>query len=191
MVRSFTEQPIEERTLDLVLDAARRAPSAGNAQGTDLLVLTAPDARARFWDLTLPAGRREAFAWPGLLRAPVLVLPLADEATYRARYAEADKASSGLAALDAGDPWPVPYWLTDTAFGVMLLLLAAEGEGLGALFFALGGDEGLVLEAFGVPARLKPIGVVALGHPDGEDRPGRSATRPRRSPEQTVHHDHW
>jgi len=191
MVRSFADAPIGGSVLKRVLDVARRAPSAGNAQGSELLVLTDPVARARFWNLTLPLERRGDFAWPGLLRAPALVLPLADEAAYRARYAEPDKAGSGLAALGLDESWPVPYWLTDTAFGVMLLLLAAEAEDLGALFFVLGGDERAVFEAFGVPEHLRPIGVVALGHPDGEDPPGRSASRARRPVPDLVHHDHW
>lgn len=191
MVRSFASEPVDDDVVARLLDLARRAPSAGNAQGTDLLVLRHPEARERFWSLTLPVERRADFAWPGLLRAPVLVLPLADEGAYRARYASEDKASSGLASLGDDEPWPVPYWLTDTAFVVMQLLLAVEAEDLGALFFALAGDERQVLDAFGVPPGRTPIGVVALGHPDGRDRPGRSAARARRPHHVAVHHDRW
>jgi nitroreductase len=191
MVRSFQDRPVGALALGRVLDASRRGPSAGHAQGTELLVLQDADARTRFWDLALPAERRAGFAWPGLLRAPVLVVPLADEQAYRARYAEADKAGSGLGALGPDDLWPVPYWLTDTAMGVMLLLLAAEAEDLGALLFALPGTPQELLAPFGVPEGLVPLGVVALGHPDGADRPGRSSARPRRGIGEVIHHDVW
>jgi nitroreductase len=191
MVRSFAERPVSPPVLDRLLDAARRGPSAGHAQGTDLLVLQEEQARTRFWSLALPEERRAGFVFPGLLRAPVLVVPLADEAAYRARYAEPDKAGSGLAALGLDQPWPVPYWLTDTAMATMLLLLAAEAEDLGALFYAFPGDPGPVLASFGVPDHLAPLGVVAVGHPDGQDRPGRSAARPRRAAHDVVHHDRW
>lgn len=191
MVRSFHDRAVSASVLERVLDAARRGPSAGHSQGTDLLVLQQPAARQRFWHLTLPDDRRASFPWPGLLRAPVLVIPLADEAAYRRRYAEPDKARSGLGALRADEPWPVPYWLTDTAMATMLLLLAAEAEDLGALFFALPGEVAPVLGAFGVPSDREPLGVVALGHPDGEDRPGRSAARPRRRSHEVVHLDGW
>jgi nitroreductase len=190
MTRSFHERPIEPDVLERVLDAARRAPSAGNSQGWELLVLSEPADRARYWDLTLPEERRAAFPWPGLLRAPVLVLPLADEAAYKARYAEPDKEASGLGA-GGGAEWPVPYWLTDTAFGVMLLLLAAEDDGLGALFFGLFQAQAEVLAAFGVPGGLTPVGVVALGHPDGQDHPSGSAQRGRRTVADITHHGHW
>jgi nitroreductase len=191
MVRSFHDAPVDGPALERVLDAARRGPSAGHAQGSELLVLQAPEARARFWDGALPEPRRATFPWPGLLRAPVLIVPLADEGAYRLRYAEPDKARSGLGSLGPDDPWPVPYWMTDTAMGVMLLLLAAEAEDLGALLFALPGEPVEVLAPFGVPDGLHPLGVVAVGHADGEDRPGLSSDRPRRGADEVVHLDGW
>src|SRR5580765_2838357 len=131
MVRAFDGRPIDAVVLERVLDAARRAPSAGNSQGWGFVVLEGPDT-SRFWDVTLPESRRPAFRFPRLLVAPVIVLPLADKGAYLTRYAEPDKAHTGLAEEDR---WPVPYWQIDTAFAAMLLLLAAEDEGLGALFF--------------------------------------------------------
>lgn len=190
MRRSFDGRPIDAEVLRRVLDAARRAPSAGNSQGWELLVLSDEADRGRYWDLTLPEENRAGFPWPGLLRAPVLVLPLAHEGAYRARYAEPDKAGSGL-GVGGGSEWPVPYWLTDTAFGVMLMLLAAEDEGLGALFFGLFQAQEAVLAAFGVPEGLTPVGVVALGHPDGQDHQSASAQRGRRTVEDITHHGHW
>lgn len=191
MVRSFHDAPIDDHVLERLLDLARRGPSAGHAQGHELLVLQAPEVRARFWDTALPEAKRATFPWPGLLRASVLVVPLADEQAYRQRYAEGDKARSGLGGRGPDEPWPVPYWLTDTAMGVMLLLLGAEAEGLGALFFALPGEPAELLAPFGVPTGLHPLGVVALGDPDGEDRPGRSAARARRDLDEVVHLDGW
>ena len=70
-------------------------PSAGKAQGWHLVVLEGADT-ARFWDVTLPPERRSGFAWPGLLDAPVIALPLADPEAYVRRYGEPDKAASGL-----------------------------------------------------------------------------------------------
>ena len=96
MVRAFDPRPVEREVLDGVLDAARRAPSAGNSQGWDFVVLEGP-ATARFWDVTLPADKRASFRWQQLLDAPVIVLPLANHKAYLDRYAEPDKAATGLA----------------------------------------------------------------------------------------------
>jgi nitroreductase len=189
MVRSFSDEPVAPQLLDRLLADALRAPSAGNSQGRDLLVLEGRDQTARFWDVTLPSERRETFAWPGLLRAPVLVLPLADPSRYVARYAEHDKAATGLGSGE--DAWPVPYWTVDTAFVAMSLLHGVVDAGLGALFFGIFRNEAVLLERLGVPDGHRPIGAIAIGHPDGGDGPGRSAGRTRRPLDDAVHRGEW
>ena len=186
MVRAFEARPVEPEVLERVLDAARRAPSAGNTQGWVFVVLEGDDTR-KFWDVTLPEERRESFRWTQLLDAPVIILPLASRDAYLARYSEPDKISTGLA-----DPtrWPVPYWQIDTAFATMLLLLAVEDEGLGALFFGVFRNGERLLASLGVPGGYELIGAVALGHPLA-DEPGRSAERPRRSLDEIVHRGGW
>lgn len=187
MVRSYDPAPVDPALIDRLLDSARRAPSAGNTQGTHFVVLEGPEQTARFWDVTLPAGDRPGFPWPRLLDAPVLILPLSDEGAYRQRYREPDKAASGL-----GDgPWPVAYWDTDAAMATMVLLLAAVDAGLGALFFGIFRNEERLLAELGVPAGVRPIGAVALGHPTGDDRPSGSLARGRRELAHVVHRGGW
>jgi nitroreductase len=186
MVRAFEARPVDESVLAGILDAARRAPSAGNSQGWDFVVLEGPGT-ARFWDVTLPAERRAAFRWQKLLDAPVIVLPLANRQAYLDRYAEPDKAASGLALASR---WPVPYWQVDTAFATMLLLLAAEDAGLGALFFGVFRGAEQLLESLGVPPGRDLIGAVAMGYPL-DDEAGRSASRPRRPLAEVVHRGGW
>lgn len=189
MTRSFDPRPLESALLEELCLLARRAPSAGFAQGAELIVLAEPAAVAEFWDLTLPPQRRSGFAWPGLLRAPALVLPAADSRRYLARYREADKApAAGLG--ESPGAWPVPYWLIDCAFVVQNLLLAATERGLGALFFGLFHGEAEVRAALGVPAGVELLGVVALGHP-AADRPSSSSARGWRLPEEVLHWGRW
>jgi len=42
MVRAFTDEPVDPAMVDRLGDLARRAPSAGNSQGLDLVVLEGP-----------------------------------------------------------------------------------------------------------------------------------------------------
>jgi nitroreductase len=175
--------------LDRVLDLARRVPAAGNTQGLDLVVLEGPEQTARYWDASLPAERRAAFPWPRLLDAPVLVVPVGDPGAYVARYAEPDKAASGLGR--GQEAWSVPYWYVDTAFAAMVALLAAVDEGLGAVFFGQFGHEGAVKEVLGIPADRRPVGTIALGYAAPDQRPSRSARRPRRPLDEVVHRGHW
>ena len=187
MVRSFTADPIDGGVLDRLLTAAIHAPSAGFTQGWAFVVLEGDDTE-RFWGHTLPPADRESFAWPGLLRAPAIVLPLSSKQAYLDRYAEDDKSGRGL---HDEARWPVPYWDLDCAFATMLLLLAAVDAGLGALFFGIFRNEGALLAGLGVPAAFRPIGAVALGHPAGDDRPSPSLARGRRPLADVVHRGRW
>ena len=188
MVRRFDDRPVPAPVLDRVLDAARRAPSAGFAQGFDLVVLEGAEQTARYWDVTLPAEEREGF-FAGIVRAPVLVLPITDRAAYLARYSEPDKAAAGLQEASA---WPVAYWDVDTGFAAMLLLLAAVDEGLGALFFGIFREEERLLAELGVPDGHRPIGTIALGYASGDDQPSGSSTRRARRPfDDVVHRGGW
>ena len=192
MCRAFDPAPLDPSTIDEICDLARRHPSAGNAQGLRMLVLEGEQCRD-FWSLTLPEERRASFRWQRLPDAPALILFFADPGAYVERYAEPDKARTGL-GVDTAD-WPTPYWTVDSSMGVMIALLAAEERGLGALFFALFAGEPEVREHFGVPAHLQTLGVLALGHPargeGAESGTGRSATRPRRPLTDIVHRGRW
>lgn len=188
MVRNYTPEPIPADVLDRVLDAARRAPSAGNTQALDLVVLDGPAETGRYWDVTLPAERRGSFRWPGLLVAPVLIIPCVAPGAYVERYAEPDKARPGLG--DDPDAWPVPYWHVDGGMALMALLLAAVDEGLGALLFGQFDHEPAVRRAFAIPEGVAVLGTIALGHP-APDEPGRSADRPRRPLTDIVHRGGW
>jgi nitroreductase len=188
MVRDYDDRPVPPELLDRLIDLARRAPSAGNSQGWDFVVLEGPEQTARFWDVTMPSPETRArFRWQGLLTAPVIVLPVANKQAYLSRYTEPDKVATGL-----GDErnWTVPYWQVDTAFAVQNLLLAATDAGLGALFFGVfrGGPE--LLATLGVPDGHEIIGAISLGWPKVDER-GRSAERPRRELTSVLHRGGW
>jgi len=188
MVRNFEQRPVPQAVLHRLLDTARRAPSAGFSQGFDFLVLAGPEQTGRYWDITLPEPRRASFGLPGLLHAPVLVLPLTDKQAYLDRYSEPDKAAAGLQREEA---WPVRYWDVDTAFATMLLLLAAVDEDLGALFFGIFSEEERLLAEFGVPAAHHPIGTVAIGYAAPDQPPSSATRRPRRPLSEMVHFGQW
>jgi len=189
MTRSFCDDSVAPELLDSLVDLASRAPSAGKSQGWHLVVLDGADTD-RFWRHAFPTDRRAGFAFPGLLRAPVIALPFADPGAYVARYAEPDKARSGLGV--GPEAWPTPYWTIDASMAVMTLLLAAEDVGLGALFFAVFEGEADVRAELGVPDALQLLGAIALGWPTtDQSRAGSSAARPRRTPAQIVHRGGW
>ena len=182
MVRNFTADPVPDEVVERLLGNARRGPSAGFTQGVELLVLNGPRETDRYWDVSLPPADRQVFPWPGLLRAPLLVVPWTSPQAYRDRYALPDKAS-------APPEWDVPYWHVDAAFAALLALLTAVDAGLGALFFRVF-RPGAVRAAFGVPAEFEPVGAVAVGYP-APDRPSQSLGRGRRPVAEVVHRGRW
>ncbi len=215
MCRDFLDRPVPTGVLDALLDAARRAPSAGHTQGWAFVVLEGPEQTRRFWALDADPAWLAAPTHPGLLRAPVIVVPLTSPGAYLTRYAEPDKAAVGR-STPAG--WPAPYWTVDAAFATMTLLLGATDAGLGALFFALHGDVGDTLTGLGVPDGWEALGAVALGWPahapgspslspgagvpgagsrsgvgsrSGTGSAGGSAARGRRPWDEVVHRGGW
>jgi nitroreductase len=188
MVRDYTDEPVAADLVVGLLDLARRAPSAGNTQPWSFLVLRDRDVD-RYWATTMPdAAARARFRWQGLLRAPVLVVPYVRPGSYAARYAEPDKAATGLG--DGPEAWPVPYWWVDGGAVVQNLLLVASAAGLGASLFGQFEHEAAVRQAFGVPDDQRAVGTVALGWP-APSEPGRSAARPRPPIGDIVHHGSW
>jgi nitroreductase len=112
-----------------------------------------------------------------------------DLLVYLDRYGAPDKAGLGM---DSEEGWPVPYWDMDAAMAVMLMLLTAVDEGVGAWWFGVFHGAEALLRDLGVPPGRRLVGAVALGWPAGDDRPSGSArTRPRRPFDQVVHWGRW
>ncbi len=188
MTRNFSDRPLDPTLVDTLLDAALRAPSAGNTQGREFVVLEGPEQTRRYWEATTDAAWRSGSRrFQGLARAPVVVLILADPDAYRSRYREPDKAGSDGAEVD----WVVPYWFVDASFATMTLLLAATDRGLGTAFLGNFRGEERLLASLGVPARLRWVGAVLLGEAIQPDPPSTSASRRRRTLGDSVHRGRW
>jgi nitroreductase len=183
MVRSFDSAPLSADVVDRVVGAALRAPTAGNTGGTAWVVLSGSDETALYWDaVTDAAWRSSSPRWPGLRRAPVVVLAYSSAEAYVDRYGEADKSA---------EAWLVPYWTGDAAFGVMSALLAAVDEGLGACMLGNFRGEAALASTLGVPEGWRLFGAVALGRRDGDDHRSPSLDRPVPGLVERVHRGRW
>ncbi len=184
MIRNYEDRPVDPATVDRILDTARRAPSAGFSQGQAFVVVTDPERRRRVAALCGEEEYLSAGFDPWISRAPVHVVLCVSEEIYRSRYREPDKSPDG-----SGIEWPVPYWWVDAGAAMMMLLLAAVDEGLGAGF--LGAHAVAELEEYlELPADMRAVGIVTLGHPAPDRRSG-SLKRGRRPLEDVVHRERW
>lgn len=196
MVRSYADRPVSPAVVHRMLANAVRAPSAGFSQGWEFLVLDRPADVERFWASSSPANARTSRTpsrWlAGMRTAPVVIVPMSDEAAYLDRYAEPDKDGSLDDAQREGR-WPVPYWHVDTGMAALLILQTAVDEGLGACFFGIPGAQlAAFRHEFGVPAGLMPVGAITVGHrTEDAGAPGSPARRARRPLNEVVHHGGW
>jgi nitroreductase len=187
MTRNFSGRELPPGLLDSMLADALRAPSAGNTQGREFVVLEGASQTSLYWQAATDEGwRSRSRRFEGMSRAPVIVLPFADPEAYMARYREPDKSPRGTDV-----EWVVPYWFVDAAFATMALLLGATDRGLGAAFLGNFRGEDALRAVLGVPDRLRWLGAVLLGEPLQPDPPSTSAGRARRTLEESVHRGGW
>ena len=189
MTRSFSSESVHPETIDLAVDLATRAPSAGKTQGWHVIALEG-ESLFHFWSVVFPEDQRASFKWPGLFDAPLVTLWFADPQAYVERYSEPDKSHTGLGA--GVEAWPTPYWTIDASMALGTFLLAIENAGLGALLFAVFNNRDALMTELGIPSHLELLGAVAVGYStQGTQQPGVSASRKRRSPAQIIHRNRW
>lgn len=183
MVRNYTDEPVETAAIERIIQAGRRAPSAGFTQGQSFVVVTDGEIRDKIAGLAGETSYVEAGFDPWISKAPVHVIVCVNEHDYHRRYREADKAPAGDMV------WPVPYWWVDAGASMMLVLLAAIEEGLAAGFLGVHSIPDLK-ELLSIPDEVEPIGVITIGHP-APDRKSGSLTRGWRSDADIKHWQRW
>lgn len=190
MVRRFAQEPIDKDRLRRVLEVARHAPSGGFSQGFDFVVLTKPEELEWFYRVADDPTDPDQFPGRDPELAPAcVVLPFANKRLYLDRYAQPDKVQFGM---DKEENWPVPFWTVDTSMAIMLILLAAVDEGLGAWYFGITRGEDAVMRDLGVPPTCKLLGVIAIGQPSPDDKPRSAVFAKRRRPfDEMFHFGRW
>ena len=178
MCRRYQDRAVPVAHLNRILEAARRAPSAGHSQGVRFGVTTDPVRRQAIADAF---GEQEYLAkgfQPWLSVAPVHIVACLSEASYQERYAAPDKS---------GDPsdWPVSYPVMDVGQALMTLYLAAEECGLSCGYLGphAGPDLGKMLD---LPQEWRFMGLITLGYRLGTTRKTRSIKRGWREFDEVV-----
>jgi len=161
-IRKYKDIPVEREKLELVLDAARLAPSWKNLQCWRFLVLTEQEKRAALLD-AFPDDNPGKKA---IAMAPVVIVVCADPS-------ESDVEND------------IPYFVADTAIAFEHLCLAAHALGLGTCWMGWY-DEARIKSSLGIPAPIRIVGITPLGYPDQEPKP-----RPRKELAEIAFFDEW
>ena len=183
-MRLYTGARVDREALERIAATIRKAPSAGFSQGLRALVVDDPDLLAAI------AGFNDGEEWFATAAAHILVL--VREQDYHDRYTQPDKLeTTGGVEVQ----WPVPFWHVDAGAGLLLVLLAAIEEGLGAGVYGVPVEEdGRWRELLGLPADLTIVAGVTVGEPGPDrDRERRSSvlSQRRRPPDEVVHWNRW
>ena len=195
-VRRFTDEPLAEADILACLRAATQAPSGGNIQPWQFVVVTDPGTRRALGEIYRRAYDRYE---PALLAAR----PPASTPEETASFERMRRASRHLAEHLAEAPALVLVLMPDISMtlhdaegpldvgslhasvypAVQNLMLAARGLGIGTTLttvYRIYQDE--VRTACGIPARYQVVALVPMGRPRRPFRVGR-----RRSAEQVTH----
>jgi nitroreductase len=188
MVRSYTDEPVDSGAVERIVARGRRAPSGGFSQAVRMVVVTEEATRGRIAELANEPYYVERGLEPWISRAPVHVVVAMREDDYHERYRRPDKLQEDGSEVE----WRVPWWWVDAGKSIMLLLLAAVDEGLGAGLFGLVGDanDGL-RDLLGMPADLEIVGVVTIGHAAPAPVQGSCGKFPWKPLEEVVRWEHW
>lgn len=191
MVRNYTDAPVDREAVERIVDAGRRAPSGGFSQGARFVVVTEEGTRRRIAELADEQWYVDRGHEPWISRAPVHIVVGMREDDYHDRYQEPDKLEDGKEI-----EWPVPWWWIDAGKAMMLLLLGAVDEGLGAGLFGCYPAENndRLRELLGMPGDVAVVGVVTVGHPAPEpmqERRKKELRRRRRPLEEVVRWERW
>ncbi len=169
--RSYSPDPVDERTLATVLENARFAPSGGNRQPWRVIVVRDPEQKQRLRDEYVIAYRAmgivdapdlDHFA-EHLDEVPVLLVICVELAALSISDAGLDRPSV------VGGASIYPF--------VQNVLLGLVGAGLaGLLSTVVCPREPQLREIFGIPEAFAVACVIPVGHP--KRRPGRVNRRP-------------
>jgi nitroreductase len=167
-VRRFSDRPVDDATLERVLEAARQAPSWANTQCWRFVVVRDPQTRQRIAEAT-PEGNP---ARKALAQAPVVVCACAQTAV--------SGYFKGRASTALGD-----WFMFDLGLAVAQLTLAAHALGLGTVHVGLI-DVQRVGEILGLPADVRFVEALPLGYPDHQPKP-----TPRKPLAELVKQEQW
>lgn len=159
-IRAFERESVSEEQVERLVDAARHAPSAGNIQPWEFVIVRRPQKKRQ---LSIAALNQNF-----IQDAPVAIVVCANEARSGQRY---------------GNRGVKLYCIQDTAAAIENMLLAAYAMGLGACWVGAFRED-IVRKALNTPAHVRPVAIIPVGY--ASEKP---APRRRRPMKEIIHQE--
>ncbi|MEM4728303.1 MAG: nitroreductase family protein [Thermoplasmata archaeon] len=160
-VRAFKNEELPEGFIEEAVRVGNLAPSAGNLQARDFVVVRDAGTKKRLAEAAL--------GQDFIAEAPVVLVVCAN-ARRIAHYGERGREL---------------YMLQDTAAAIENILLYVHSKGLGSCWVGAF-NEAEVSEALGLPNWVRPVAILPIGVP--AERP---AKRRRLALSEILHHERW
>lgn len=159
-IRAFKAADVPAETVEKLIDAARWAPSAGNIQPWEFIVVRNREIKRKL--------AKAALGQSFIEEAPVVIVVCADE----------ERSARGY-----GVRGRTLYCIQDTAAAIQNIHLAAYALGLGTCWVgAFREDE--AREALKIPEGIRPVALIPVGYPAETPSP-----RGRRPLKQIIHYE--
>jgi len=159
-VRAFTRQEVSKEEVEKLIDAARWAPSAGNIQPWEFIVVRKPEIKRKL----SVAALRQTF----IEKAPVVIVVCANQI----------RSGRGYGARGVN-----LYCLQDTAAATQNIHLAATALGLATCWVGAFKEEE-AKKTLNLPEGVRPVAIIPVGHPARK-----SMARSRRPLSEIIHYE--
>ena len=195
-IREWTDEPVSEQDLAMILEAGRLAPSGENAQPWRFIIVRDADTRKKLGALAGGGSGRRFTAEFVTHQMQERFATLQDEEKKKTAF---EKLTSGqvsaflanaplnIVVCGKKDVWDMPY---DTSAAIENMLLMVTALGLGACWVIAPcidiRDEERIQALLGIPPGFKAVSVISVGRPTRPHRP-----RPRLAMELLVFAEKW
>lgn len=160
-IRAYRSDDVPEEIIGYLLECASTAPSAGNLESWDVVIVRDPELKQSLF--------RAAMSQVHVREAPVLLVICANYARSMSRYGERG----------------ILYALEDATIAGTYFLLACHAAGLASCWVGAFDDDE-VRSALSLPYHIRPVAMLTLGYGTGNEAP--SARMPLC---EHVHEDGW
>ena len=195
-IRNYTEEPVSDQDLDMILEAGRQAPSGENAQPWRFIIVKEEKTRKQMAAIAGGGSGRRFTAEYVTKKMQERFATLKDEEKRKAVFEKLtsgkvsmflEEAPVNIVVCGRKDVWDLPY---DTSAAIENMLLMVTALGLGACWVIAPcidiRDEERIKDLLGLPEGVKAISIIAVGHPARSHKP-----RPRIAINELVFSETW
>lgn len=189
-VRKLLPDPVDDETVLALLRLAVKAPTGGNAQGWEFVVVRDPDVKHQLARLNRQSWSVVRRGYKKRARNDLQARKIIDAVQWQADHFE--EVPVVIVACLHGPRPRVPGVAASSWYGsiypaIQNLLLGARAIGLGAALTTLPvWSSTLARRTLGLPPKVHPVAVVPLGWPRGQYGP-----TTRRPVEEVIHLDRY